>query len=224
MRLADPDHLSQALKDSQQLTSPQADDYVHRSIVLEKQGHMQQAAGSMQQALSADPGNSRYTERLLQLYSTTGSYNEALALLESQPRHWRWLEHAADIQVQRGDDAAANALYSDALIQLDTFKETMRRDYWQALRVRLLMARGHTHRRRDMLDEAAADYNAAQTLLPDDPSIQFNRGLIAALRNDTEKAVDLCKDALDSASPTLAKRLRDSLADDSAYEALNTAL
>jgi tetratricopeptide (TPR) repeat protein len=224
MRLATPDHLTKALKDSQQLTTPQADDYVSRSIVLEKQGHTQQAAATMQKALSAAPHNPRYTERLLQLYSTTGDYDSALALLDSQPRHWRWLERAADIQVQRGDDAAATTHYTEAILQLDTFKETLRRDYWQALRVRLLMARGHTYRRRSLLDEAAADYNAAQTLLPDDPSITFNRGLVAALRDDLDTAVDLCQKALNAASPALEQRLRDSLADNPDYDTLNAAL
>jgi tetratricopeptide (TPR) repeat protein len=224
MRLAEPAHLAQALHDSQQLEALTADDYLSRSIVLEKQGQLDEAAATMQTACSADPDNTRYTERLLQLYSRLHHYEKALTLLESQPRHWRWLERTADIHVLRGDDAAATRLYQDALQQLDTFKETMRRDYWQALRVRLLMARGHTLRRRGLLDEAAADYDAAQTLLPDDPSIAFNRGLLLALRGDTANAITVCRAALNAASDTLQQRLRASLADNPAYETLRNAL
>ncbi len=224
MRLAESQHLKQALADSQTLTALQPDDYLHRSIVLEKQGNRAQAAATMREACAAAPENTRYTERLLQLYHRLHDYDNALSLLASQPRHWRWLERTADIQVARGDDPAAGALYREALQQLDTFQETMRRDYWQALRVRLLMARGHTLRRRGLLDEAAADYDAAQAILPDDPSIAFNRGLLAALRGDTDTAVRMCREAFQTASPALRERLRASLADNARYADLENAI
>ena len=82
------------------------------------------------------------------------------------------------------------------------------------LRAALLVKRGHANRHNAAYSAADADYQAAERLIPNDPLLTFNRGLLAALQGDEATAANLCRAAYDAGSRELRARMRDELAND----------
>src|SRR5690606_40132974 len=131
----------------------------------------------------------------------------ALLVVVGLPREWRWLQWEGDALALRGDHLLATARYGLALAQLDDLVTEANARYFAPIQARLLLARAGAYRRAGLLDQADEHYAAAGQLVPDDPSIPFNRGMLAWLRGDEAQALKLCRDALKSASDNVRSHL-----------------
>jgi tetratricopeptide (TPR) repeat protein len=209
--LAGEANLHQALADFASLSQPSAQDYQRLSILQERLADTPAATVSIAKARELAPADERLTERHLDLLLAQKDYQAALSLVRQQASAWRWLEHEGDILALLGDDTTAAARYGTVLNQLEQFEGVMRLDYLQALKARVLLARAHSHRRLAQSDMAQQDYQTAQALLPKDPTIAFNLGLLELQRGDKNAALKQCQDALASASETLKNEMLNSL-------------
>lgn len=220
LRLGEPAQLQRALADWNELIQPTAADQIDLSVLHQRLGNLDAAIAAVQVAHSAAPTDERVAERLLDLFIKAERFEDAVALIRQQERSWRWLEREGDVLVAMGDDVLATARYGLVLAQLEDLTGTLRADYLQALRVRVLMARAHAYRRLGQIETAREHYQAAQAILPDDPTIGFNLGLLTAIDGEREKAVTQCRSAFAQASPVLQAEMRRSLAEDAAFEGL----
>lgn len=179
------------------------DDYMHLALLLE-QG---EALAVLRDGLAQWPDHEGLTERYIGLLRNSRDWAEALALLRDQPPDWRWLQLEGDLLAEHGDAMLATARYSQALNQLEQLNA---HPYLDAMKARLHLIRAATYRRLGFLDQAMQDYLAAEAIVPDDPVIPFNRGLIAWLEGDAEGALALCRPALAQANAALrAEMLRE---------------
>lgn len=221
MRLPnEPNHI---LQESERIAHPTAEDFVERSILYERDNRLAEAAATMQAALEQQPQNEWMTERLVHLLRRTHDFAGAAHLVGAQPQTWRWLQQGGDLAVEQGDYAAAYRCYTAALVDAEaTFAA---HDPWgRSLRARLLLARAGAALESQRLDEAAADYDAAAALIPGDPLIPFNQGLVAALRGDIASALTLCGAALSAANPEIQIHMETTLRADARYAALAALL
>lgn len=219
LRLGGGDHLRQALSDFDSVTPLTADDEVQRSLILEKLDNLEDALQAMMRARSLNPVDDRLVERSLHLLIAQGKTGAALELVRTQPRAWRWLQWEGDLLVLTGDDMTATARYGLALAQLNERYPADDR-FTTPIRARLLLARGDAYRRLGDLNQAEKHYIAAGKLIPTDPMIPFNRGLLAAERGSLPDALELCRRGLDQASIFLQKEMKTLLHSDARYAAL----
>jgi tetratricopeptide (TPR) repeat protein len=219
LQLNGTDQLRLALEDSDQLQTPSADDLMRRSIILERLADLAGALQSMKTARALAPENERLVEREVHLLLAQNRLAEARTLVESQPQTWRWMQWAGDLAARDGDHAAAVERYDSALSQLDSRFDLSADQAARAIKARLLLARANTYRALKRPEQAESDYAEAAAIIPDDPIIPFNRGLLALERGDLESAVNLCREALAAASDTLQTNMRQTLKDPR-YQAL----
>lgn len=218
------DNLSQAQSDLERLAEKTADDYLRLSVAYERLNQVDNTIVAVKSARKIAPQNEHLTERLLNLYLKNEMLDAARTLVQEQPRTWRWLQWEGDILAQQGDDVLATARYGLVLAQLDPLEATMERGYFNSLKARVLLARAHAYRRLEQPDISEAHYKAAQSLIPEDPTITFNLGVLQAMQGKLDVAIDQCKQALTDASgilresmldslnhPTIPKKLRDAL-------------
>lgn len=205
LRLGGPPYLRQALADLSALPEQGADDAVQRSRLYEELGDTAAAIHTMQQACQQHPQLERLQERLLGLLIGANSLDEALALVRSQPRNWRWLQWEGDLLVLARDDAAAASSYTLALEQIE--QREILPPALAAMQARILLARGHARRRLLHLQAAEQDYAEAGRILPGEPTIPFYRGLLLAGSGETQAALDLCRSALAAVPPALREEL-----------------
>src|SRR5262249_47985619 len=71
------------------------------------------------------------------------------------------------------------------------------------IRARLLLTRGDAYRRLEDFGQAEKHYIAAGKLIPTDPMIPFNRGLLAMQRGSPTNALELCRKGWEQASAAL---------------------
>jgi tetratricopeptide (TPR) repeat protein len=197
--LAGEANLKQAIEDFAKLATISAEDYQRLSILQERLGDKTAATEAIAKARELAPEDERLTERYLDLLLSQKLYQTALGLVQQQSSSWRWNEREGDIFALMGNDSKANDCYEQAMDKLEAFEGVMRPDYLQALKARVLLARAHTERRLSSLDTAQQLYEAAQALLPKDPTIAFNLGLLELQRGDKAAAIKQCQDALASA-------------------------
>ncbi|NDJ60618.1 MAG: tetratricopeptide repeat protein [Chloroflexi bacterium] len=219
-RMESADHLRAALADLDQLAALTADDHIHRSVIHERLGDQASAISALRAGHAQHPDDHRITERLLQLLFAHDDLDEAAAILAALPPTWRWLTLSGDLAVRRGDAQTALAHYSAALTDLERYLAGMEPIFADGLRANLLFKRAHLYRDRDQFDDAAADYRAAEQIIPDDPLLPFNRGLLAYLRGDDSEAIRLCRAALDSAAPALHDHMTHVLGGDARFAEL----
>ncbi len=220
MRLPGDDNLRAALRDFDTLSEHTIDDSVRRSIVLERLGEWRQAVQAMRHICAQDERDERLAERLVQLLIVGEEWAEANRLVDTMPRTWRWLQWSGDIATCMGDAARAALRYGLALAQIETrFDFTI--DRWgRALKARLLLARGNAYCQQNQLDAAESDFDSAAELVPDDPMLPFYRAVIAALRDDVDEAVKLCKHALAHATDAIRTEMINTLKTDTRLAAL----
>jgi tetratricopeptide (TPR) repeat protein len=217
-------HLDTALADFEHLNSPEPEDSIQQSALLEQAGRPDDAPGLLARAHIQWPEHERLTERYLHLLLAQGRAEDALAVVRGQPRVWRWLQWEGDALAALGEDTLATARYGLALAQLDDQITPDNRRYFAPIQARLLLARAGAYRRLGMFDQAEDHYAAAGRMMPDDPAIRFNQGLLAWLRGDSEQALNLCRAALDSASEGLRAHLLADLDADPGMNLLRAAL
>lgn len=224
LRLNNEENLQAAIADIEKLSSPTAEDYQIASIVYERSGNLEAAITAMNQARENNTDDERLTERLLELLIVHQAYQDALSLIRQQEQTWRWLEREGDVLVLMDDDTMATARYGLVLAKLEVFEGQMRKDYLDALKARVYLARAHAYRRLEHIETASEHYHAAKKLLPDDPTIDFNLGLLTFLEGDLASAIQQCHEALERASSHLAEAMRDSLKTEDGYQELVKAL
>jgi predicted negative regulator of RcsB-dependent stress response len=218
--LAGEANLKQAIEDFAKLATASAEDYQRLSILQERLGNKAAAIEAIAKAREHAPEDERLTERYLDLLLSQKHYQTALELVQQQSSSWRWNEREGDILALMGNDGKANDCYQQAQDKLQAYESVMRPDYFHALKARLLLARAHTERRLASLDTARQLYESAQALLPKDPTIAFNLGLLELQRGDKAAAIQQCQDALVSASETLKREMLNSLDDEDFKAAL----
>lgn len=234
-------NLRAALQDLAAIQLPLSRDYIARSVLLEKLGEIDAAITAAAQGHAAFPEEDRLTERYLHLLRGQGQIAPAreiaAGLVNRQPQDWRWAQWAGDLAADAGDDTTAVTFYDAALTTLQSRHAItidaapLHSNPGQALTltivgmaVRLLLARADALFRLNQLDRADADYQTAAALIPDDPMIPFNRGLIAARRGDLATAQSWCQTAYTQASPALRERMRAVLCDDATYATVAASL
>lgn len=201
--------LRAALADYAQLATLTPDDALRCAGLYERLGDLAGACRCIEDARLHAPGHERLTERLVTLLERLGDLDAARVLMASLPAEqragWRWAQAAGDLAARAGDWAQAAAHYSAALDGLAA--RGIAADWAGGLQARLLLARGECLRQQGLWDAAERDYQAAEVLVPDDPAIRFNRGLVAAARDDQPTALRLCREALIAATPTVRATL-----------------
>ncbi|MBC7811210.1 MAG: tetratricopeptide repeat protein [Burkholderiales bacterium] len=220
LRLGSADNLYAALDDLVRLPTLGSDDYYQQSVIYERLGELNGAAHALMQAHAIAPDDERLTERYLGILVALGRVDDARTLAESMPRTWRWLRWRGDLAAQAGDHTAAVEQHGEALDGLNAALETMETAFTSNIKAQILLARAHALTALERYNEADADYAAAETLTPDDLMIQFNRGLVAALRGDIATAIGLCGDALQRANAAIEEHMRKALSEDPRFAAL----
>ena len=218
------EHLHTALADYAQIQTPVANDAIQHSILLEQAERPDEAIDVLARAHEQWPADERLTERYLHLLLARGRTETALMVVGRLPRVWRWLQWEGDALAIRGDHLLATARYGLALAQLADQVTAGSARYFAPIQTRLLLARAAAYRRAGLLDQAGEHYAAAGQLIPDDPSIPFNQGLLAWLRGDTEQALRLCRGALEAASDNVRNHLLADLQSDPEMNALQIML
>ncbi len=202
-----------AWADFEHLDEPLPEDYIALALLLAPGD----ALSILRVGLEQWPEHEGLAERCVHLMLAQDERESALMLLRSQPATWRWRQLEGDILAAQGDAMLATACYSQALDQLGQLKEN---PYLEPIKTRLHLARAATYRRLGFLDQAGQDYSAAEAIIPDDPVIPFNRGLIAWLQGDEEAALELCRPALAQANPRLREEMLHELEDHPRYRDL----
>jgi tetratricopeptide (TPR) repeat protein len=222
LRLGDPQQLNRALADLRRIDAPIADDWVQRSVIYERQGALAQAIEAMQHAQTIAPDSERIIERLVQLLIANGDLETALEQVRAQERNWRWLQWEADILVLMGDDTMASARYGLVLALLNELDGDSH--HVRAIGGRVVLARAECYRRLGEIESARDHYLVAQKIYPDDPTIDFNLGLLLALEGDTASAIDRCRAAYQRANAALQAEMRATLTSDTAFREIEKAL
>lgn len=124
MRLPDAGKAQLALADLDQLTNAEADDLVQRSVIMQQLGDWPGANTAMQAAHHLRPADERLTERYVATLAKCGQVEQALGLIASQPRSWRWLQTAGDLLRDHGDAPSAAQHYAEAITHLDSQMDT----------------------------------------------------------------------------------------------------
>lgn len=204
-------HYNEALVDSDTLMQPTADDWARRSVIHEQLSDLDGAIQAVQTALTMQPNDERFTERLIGLLQAKGNYAAALQALAHVPQTWRWRQWAGDLAAQAGQPDAAIACYTEALGLLAQHTDLMTTQWGHPLQARLLLTRAAVYRQRGAFDSADGDFAAAEALISDDPMIAFQRGLIAHVRGDTS-GLERCQAVYQAASPRLQAEMQQALA------------
>lgn len=243
-RLPGDESLLAALADLQALSIQTTHDIILQSVLLERLGAIDQALATVAEGQKRHPDDDRLTERYLVLLRKMGKVDQAREIVDrlvtAESHDWRWTQWAGDLAADAGDDQAAIEHYSAALAaiaaryDIDTdsaAKQLSDKSISDAaamtiggIYARLLLARADAYVRLGDLDAGETDYRSAAILIPDEPMIPFNLGLIAARRGDLEGAVEQCRRAYAGASDTLQAHMWDVLDGDDVYAGLRTRL
>lgn len=219
LRLNEGDYFKKALADFDELATITADDEVQRSVILERLHNFDSALEAMQRALAMKPDDARLIERNLHLLIAQNNIDTALELVRMQTRTWRWLQWEGDLLVISGDDMTATARYGLALAQLNESYGVDNR-FITPIRARLLLTRGDAYRRLEDFGQAEKHYIAAGKLIPTDPMISFNRGLLAMQRGSLSHALEFCLKGFEQASAALRTEMETVLRGDERYAEL----
>jgi Flp pilus assembly protein TadD len=220
LRMADDEHLRLALADFAHLAHLTADDYTQQSVILERLHDLEGAVAALSNARELKPADARLAERSLHLLIAQGKTSAALEVVRAQTRSWRWLQWEGDLLAMRGDDVMATARYGLALAQVDELFDTSVDKYIAPVKARLLLARAGAYRRLGQIEQADSHYRDAANLIPDDPTIPFNRGLLAMLQDSLPDALDLCRQGLTHARAMLRAEMEQALRSDPRYSEL----
>jgi len=209
-----PDRARDALVALDALPEPSGEDRLRRLTALAQLG---EADGSEIGAV----GDPALTEALLARLYSLGAVDPALRLLADLPKTWGWLRWSGDFYALKGDFTVAAEHFCSALEQLDHIEPN---PLVAAQKAALLLKRAAAYHRLKQYAAAEADYLAAEAIIPDDPMIPFNRGLVIFEQGNLRRALPLCRDALDHAPRALRDHMRDVLFGDPRYHMLAQAL
>ena len=213
-------HIQGALDDFAPLSDQTPDDMLTHSALLRQAEQVKSAIDLLAGAVRRWPQHERLAEGFVQLSLEAGRHEAALEIVRQQPKNWRWLGWEGDLLAAMGDDTMATARYGLALAQLGE-----QPDAWLGpIRARLLLARAHAYRRLEFYQQADADYQQAQSIIPNDPLIPFLRGLLCFLQDDLEAALILCRPAYAAANDAMRQQMKHELHSDKRYVDLLAAI
>ena len=193
-----------AHQDFAKLAESSAQDYLNLALIMAPAEALEYLRG----AHDLWPENNVLTERYIRLLVAERELEAALTVVRQQDTRWHWLQWEGDLLVEQGDDMTATARYGLALARVEQMPPD---PYLEPIKARLRLARATAYRRLGFYDQADGDYAAAEQMIPDDPAIPFNRGLIAWWRGNRQQAVELCSAALDRASAVLRSEMLSSI-------------
>jgi tetratricopeptide (TPR) repeat protein len=203
-------NVGQALADCHSIPTPTAEDAVLQSRLYERDGDTARALSAMRDALALAPHEARYHERVVHLLSARGDWEGVLAVAQAQPPEWRWQQHMGDALAHLGRDDEARACYDAVLIALDALiAQMVQKGVFRAIKARVLLARAEIAMRQARYDDASADFSLAKRIIPDDPTIDFNLGILKAYKGDWEGALGQCQEAYGFASDAIRAHLRE---------------
>jgi tetratricopeptide (TPR) repeat protein len=216
LRLPGEGHLQKALADFDALSTCTPDDEMRRSVIFERMDNLAAALDSAQKAYRARADDERFAERTLQLLMTQGKLDEAAAMLETLPDTWRWQQWHGDVAAAREDWQSARESYQAALGSVEQILGFV---WVDGVKARLHLALADVCIHLSDYQQSNLHYITAETFIPDDPMIPFNRGLLCALQGDTAQAVHLCRAAYANANAneTLRAHMASTLRDDARY-------
>lgn len=213
------------MEDSLALKKPTVDDYVKMSSLSEQMNDYDSALFFTVEALKLQPDDNRLIERRVRLMlEAEGDPIIVDQLLEQLPEHWRWSGWRGEIALLQGNFDRAVEQFSAALSHLEQTMDTTNVAFAANLKAQILLKRASVHHNIQALAEADADYAAAEQIIPDDPMIRFNRGLIAFLQEDSERGIALCRDAYANAPAALRDEMQKALAEDERYAPIAAAI
>jgi tetratricopeptide (TPR) repeat protein len=214
-----PGRAQEALAALDALPDLTEEDYVARFGALVHLG-VPGADEALVQAHARFPANPALADLALTVLYGRGASDPALELLVDLPKTAHWLSWSGTFYALKGDDRVAAEHYCSALDQFGDTQEPLR----QLQRAALLLKRADAYRRLKQFDDAEADYQAAEAIIPDDPLIPFNRGLLIFEQGNLRRALPLCRDAMDRAPDALRDHMRHALLDEPRYRPLAQAL
>ena len=220
LRVGTSAQLNAALADLNALPANPADGLT-RSVILERLNRPADALAAARTALEAatdEQIRSRVLERLLGLMRSQGQLQAALDLALEHD----WVQWAADAAADLGDAAQAITYYTHALKRIEALRGQVPDNIVENIRARVLLKRAGAYQNLDDLTGASVDYALAHAIVPDDPMIRFNQGLIAHLRG-TDATAEL-QAALDAAPPALRALMHQEIASDDRYITLRPLL
>jgi tetratricopeptide (TPR) repeat protein len=215
-----PGHAREALADLDALAAESADDLLLRAQLLEQLGEPEAAFAAIEQAWHKHH-DLRSAELLLSALYRRGEIDQALGLLADLPKTWNWLGWSGDFYALKKQDAIASEHFCSALDQLD---QAQKNGITETQKAHLLLKRAEAYRRLKRYEDAEADYRSAEAIIPNDPMIPFNRGLLTYEQGHLRQALPLCRDALDHAPEGLREHMRRVLTSDPRYHTLVQAL
>ena len=219
--------LERGLADLAQLGNATADDYLMHIRLLNEHPAQRDFEKLLEVAKKGHdqfPHDQRLTERYLEYLMVLGRWQEAEPLIAAQPNSWRWLQWAADYALQFDAFDRAAQYFSDALTAVEKNFGATSNDFIANLKAQILLKRADVYQRLQSLAQADADYAAAEQIIPNDPMIAFNRGLIALLQGDSERGIALCRDAYANAPAALREEMQKALAEDERYAPIAAAI
>ncbi len=215
-----PARADDALAALQALPELTEEDTIARLGVLIRLGASDALDTTLEGAYARFPDSLALADLLLARLYARRSSDRALELLADLPKSWQMLRWGGDFFALKGDDRSAAEHFCSALDQIGESKDPL----LQLQKATLLLKRADAYRRLKQYADADADYQAAAVIIPDDPMIPFNRGLLIFEQGNLRGALPLCREALDHAPDALRDRMRDVLYDDPRYGALAQAL
>ncbi len=210
----------EALTDLDTLSEATLDDHLLRIHVLDTLGD-HDAAFEVIERLWMDRGDAQSVTLMLRALQRRGEFDRALELLADLPKSWNWLGWSGDFYALKGDYSIAAEHFCSAIDQLE---HAERNPLSETQRAHLLLKRADAYRRLKQYADADADYRSAEAIIPSDPMIPFNRGLLIFEQGDLRRALPLCRDAMDHAPDALRDHMRNVLMDNPRYHMLAQAL
>lgn len=220
LRMGQPNNLQQALDDLEHLPDKTKDDYVQQSIIYERLEQIDNAIKSMKAAYQTSPNHERTVERLIELLTQEKRYQEVLELLHQVPQTWRWLLRQAEIHSLNENFEKSVDTLNQAQSHLEEVFPDLLSPVSRNTMAQIHIARGNAQFKLDKLDKAKVDLRDALYHIPNDTTISFNLGLIAARKNKLKQAVKQCQKALDNSSDYVRQSLIDVLQQDERYSEL----
>jgi tetratricopeptide (TPR) repeat protein len=169
-------------------------------------GDFSGAQDAYNSALALDPANPRLREWGVRLARQRGATALALELVQAEraqtPDDFHWQRWEAELLVEQGDYAAAQAVLDGLLAACPP--ESLVAGAWDAPQwAALFLVRADARRHQGDLTGATADIDQAADLTPDDPAIPFQRGMVTWAAGDADGAYPLLHAGLTAASPIL---------------------
>jgi predicted Zn-dependent protease len=224
IRLRSDEHLRAALTDLNALASPTVNDLVQKANVCQMLGDLESAKQAILAARILAPDQENLVQHHVYMLMAFHQYEEGRALIDSMPQTWVWLQMSGDLASEYEGEERAIADYSRALTLLEVAFDTSAEKFAQGIKANMLANRATMYATLERYTEAAADYDAARALVPDDMMMTFLRGLVAADMGDLTEALSLCGEALTDANDTFRASMENILRSNPRFMALAALL